>query len=933
MNKKLLRAAKGILSAALVMCFVKGKAHAQSTIVIAKKAQSEISPGVNFGFTSTIPAGSSFTLNDDPSFITMQDVGMGANNTVWAIAAPASSPGNGQVYYRPAGTTSWIAAPGAGTRIDVYNNGTTILVNAQGYMFIWTGSAFTATTATSIAALDIGISAGTVQSAYLLAGAGAAPGCQALWRWDGGGNYTGYANICGTRLDVAPDGTVYVLDESTATVKHVSISGGIATITETIPAPNMADITVAADGSVWAFGLNLCYRLSGTTWILDPNSTGSSAGPNYAGISAGSDGDTPIITANSKAGNALGTRGRLIQRREDGGWMNDHTVRSSGTGNSVIYNVAPGTYTITENPTSSSWDLIKINTAGGSVTTDIPSRTATVTIAAGETVHLEYVNYNIQSSVISNSCGTPYVETFGASGSGALSFAPTIYSPYHYNEIGAETYNLINNFQPLYYNTPGLDHTPGDTGGYFLNVNGGYGQDEVFRRRFSGLLPGAVYSLSLWATNITTGTGYVIPNLVFETRNLSGGLISSAFTGNIPFTSQNDWRQYSMAFTADASGTVDFIIRNNQQIAGVAGNDFAIDDITIGVGCDYGDAPDSYGTTITGNGPSHKVTDLLKLGATIDSNTDGIPTTDTKGDDDNGSSDEDGIASFPSISGGSSTTVTNYAVNVVVTNAIGTTANLCGWIDWNNNGTFDASEGVCTTVANNATTATLVWPTGSLAGPTGTTGVYARFRITTDVLTSGNSIGAAADGEVEDYFIPFEAPLPVTLVSFTAVKSEQVVVLNWTTTTETNSDHFEIQRSLDGKAWLALGNVNAKGESTVKQIYSYTDRQPEMPGEILYRLKMIDHDGTFTYSRMITVKFDGIELSAYPNPANDRVLVKNYSQVKKVAFYNTSGRLVFHAKEVSAQGIDVSKLSPGIYTIIFTQLNGTISTHKVAVTK
>lgn len=902
-----------------------------STIVISKKAQSEVSPGVDFGFTSNIPSGSAFTLNDDAAFIAMQDVGMGSNNTIWAIAAPPTAPDNGLVYYRPAGTTDWIAAPGAGTRIDVYPDGTPILINAQGHMFTWTGSSFLTTTAVTINAVDIGVSAGTVQSAYVLL-ANAGTDCSTLFRWDGGSAYTPFNNVCGTRLDVGPDGSVYVLDETTGVVKKVSVSGATATITDTYPAPGYRDITVAGDGSVWATDIAQCYRLSGTTWVLDPNSGGVEAGTNFAGITVGEDGDTPILTYNAKFNAPNSMRGRLIQRREDGGWMNDHAARATGHGNSIIFSVAPGTYTISENATPADWDLIKINSAGGSASTDIPTRTATVTVTAGQTAHLEFVNYNIQDSTISNSCGSPFIETFGASGSEAFSVTSSTYLPYHYNELGAETYRVVNNFEGLYGGAAAPDHTSGDVGGYFLHVDGGFGQDEVFRRRFSGLLPGASYTLSLWATNLTTAPGYVVPNLVLEARTTGGVLVAEKPTGDIPYTFQSDWRQYAMTFTADASGTVDFIIRNNQQTPGIYGNDFAIDDITIGVGCDYGDAPDSYSTLAASNGASHRVTSFLTLGNNIDTEDNGTPGSLAMDDDSTGIDDEDGIAAFPEIQGGSTTAITNYSVNVTAANTTGATANLCGWIDWNNNGTFEAGEGVCTTLAPGATSATLTWPSATLGGNTGSTGVYARFRLTTDPLTTGSVNGGAADGEVEDYFIEFEAPLPVTLVSFDAKKSEHNVLLSWTTTAETNSDRFEIQRSTNGRSWTAIGSLAAPGESQGKKEYTFTDELPS-EGENIYRLKMLDRDGTFAYSSLRSVSFNFGLVTVYPNPAHSKVTLRVSGEIRKLAVYNANGTSVLNADGPAGKTLDVSNLAAGIYTLSVQMRDGTVKTGKIAVTK
>ncbi|WP_229204034.1 GEVED domain-containing protein [Dyadobacter alkalitolerans] len=901
-----------------------------STIVIAKKAQSEVSPGVDFGFTSNIPSGAAFTLNDDPAFVSLQDVGTGNNNTVWAIAAPASGTGNGGVYYRPAGTSSWITAPGLGTRVDVDLNGTPILVNAQGFMYTWDGTSFIPTTAGTINVFDVGVSAGSIQPAYVLAVNNA--GCYTLFRWNGGSSYTGFPNICGSRLDVAPDGSIYVLSETAGQVYHVTVSGDVATIAETYPSQGFSDITVAADGSVWAVNSAQAYRLSGLAWAPDANSGGVFIGSNNGGISVGSDGDTPVLTYNAKAEGPTTMRGRLIQRREDGGWFNDHTVRLSGAGNSIVYNVAPGTYTISENAAPGSWELIKINTAGGAVSTNIPARTATVTVTAGQTAHVEFVNYNIQTSTISNSCGTPFVETFGASGSEAVSSIPSIYTPYHYNEYGAETHTVVNNFQALYYGTVAPDHTAGDVGGYFLNVNGGFGQDEVFRRRFSGLLPGASYSLSLWATNLTNAPGYVVPNLVLEARNLQGGLISAQSTGDIAFTTETDWRQYSMTFVADASGTVDFIIRNNQQVPGINGNDFAIDDITIGIGCDYGDAPDSYSTLTASNGPSHKVTSFLTMGSAIDAELEGTPAVQATGDNVTGLNDEDGISAFPVISGGTTTSVTNYTVNVATVNLTSSTANLCGWIDWNSNGVFEAGEGVCTTVAPATTSATLIWPSATLGGATGTTGVYARFRLTTDPLTTGSINGAAVDGEVEDYFIMFETAMPVTLARFTAAAEGGTVLLTWSTTVEIGSDRFEIERSADGKKWTAIGLVASHGDSKVIVDYAFTDSKP-LSGVNLYRLKMVDADETYSLSSIREVKIKGVITVAYPNPVSNRLLINGRDQVKLATMTNVSGIPVLSHNGIPAEGLDVRSLPTGIYTLSLTLFDGTISTHKIAVTR
>lgn len=89
---------------------------------------------------------------------------------------------------------------------------------------------------------------------------------------------------------------------------------------------------------------------------------------------------------------------------------------------------------------------------------------------------------------------------------------------------------------------------------------------------------------------------------------------------------------------------------------------------------------------------------------------------------------------------------------------------------------------------------------------------------------------------------------------------------SWTTTAESNSDRFEIERSLNGKQWEKIGTVEAQGESAATIDYSFKDATPA-GADNYYRLKMIDKDLTFTYSGVRSVSFDGnLSLALYPNP-------------------------------------------------------------------
>jgi hypothetical protein len=169
--------------------------------------------------------------------------------------------------------------------------------------------------------------------------------------------------------------------------------------------------------------------------------------------------------------------------------------------------------------------------------------------------------------------------------------------------------------------------------------------------------------------------------------------------------------------------------------------------------------------------------------------------------------------------------------------------------------------------------------------------------------------------------------LPVTLVSFIAKKENQAALLQWATSSETNSAFFEIQRSENGKDWHALGQVAAGGESKALLHYVFTDSNPisggSSKGENLYRLKMIDTDGTFAYSMIRSLWFEGLsEIALFPNPAVDMVQIKvaDWGKVERVKVVNAAGKTVYESVSsqldyISFNGIKVKDFPVGLYFV------------------
>jgi hypothetical protein len=81
------------------------------------------------------------------------------------------------------------------------------------------------------------------------------------------------------------------------------------------------------------------------------------------------------------------------------------------------------------------------------------------------------------------------------------------------------------------------------------------------------------------------------------------------------------------------------------------------------------------------------------------------------------------------------------------------------------------------------------------------------------------------------------------------------VLINWKTSTEINSNYFEVEKSDNGQIFYSIAKIAAAGNTSSSQSYSFTDSKPSYyERSIFYRLKMVDKDGTLKYSKVIDVK-------------------------------------------------------------------------------
>ncbi|WP_342088401.1 T9SS type A sorting domain-containing protein [Dyadobacter sp. OTU695] len=159
-----------------------------------------------------------------------------------------------------------------------------------------------------------------------------------------------------------------------------------------------------------------------------------------------------------------------------------------------------------------------------------------------------------------------------------------------------------------------------------------------------------------------------------------------------------------------------------------------------------------------------------------------------------------------------------------------------------------------------------------------------------------------------------EPPLPVALISFDGKSENNQTKLTWKTTSETNNKGFEIERSVDARAFETIGFVDGNGDSKEVNTYYFTDLNPLTNS--YYRLKQLDHDGKFEYSKVIAVKSGNANVCVYPNPAQEYLIVSGIGNAQMVSILDQTGRVVMKRQVAEKQRIGISKLTTGVYTVM-----------------
>jgi len=165
--------------------------------------------------------------------------------------------------------------------------------------------------------------------------------------------------------------------------------------------------------------------------------------------------------------------------------------------------------------------------------------------------------------------------------------------------------------------------------------------------------------------------------------------------------------------------------------------------------------------------------------------------------------------------------------------------------------------------------------------------------------------------------------LPVDLTKFTAVLRRNEVVLNWTVENAQGFSHFVIERSVNGNAYQAVGKVQWTANENQ---YQFKDHVTGIAGKILYRLKMVDLNNTFKYSRVNSVEVMHNGVKIYPNPVTDKIsfsIDKPFIGYSTATIYNGFGQVVQTKTLAPAQmnfDIPIQHLPQGKYILKLTSV-------------
>jgi hypothetical protein len=163
--------------------------------------------------------------------------------------------------------------------------------------------------------------------------------------------------------------------------------------------------------------------------------------------------------------------------------------------------------------------------------------------------------------------------------------------------------------------------------------------------------------------------------------------------------------------------------------------------------------------------------------------------------------------------------------------------------------------------------------------------------------------------------------LPVTVIDFSGKYQNNAVALNWKTESEINTKYYTVEKRYGQSPFAPLRTIAATGFSQQVKTYSYLDKEP-LSDPTYYRLKIVDTDGAFTYSKTISVTLPhSVDVSLFPNPVKNQLLIRMPGLTGDgfARIIDANGAVV---KELTYKGwarkltLNTMGLPAGVYTIV-----------------
>jgi hypothetical protein len=262
--------------------------------------------------------------------------------------------------------------------------------------------------------------------------------------------------------------------------------------------------------------------------------------------------------------------------------------------------------------------------------------------------------------------------------------------------------------------------------------------------------------------------------------------------------------------------------------------------------------------------------------------------------------------------------------------------------NWTQNGIIgsgaDAFRGLTAVITGSTVTLYAVRTANQIVTLTDASGYNAAFGGTPTLLISAGSNTFLRGISLSPAFVA----LPVKLIMFNAEKVHNDVVINWIVSEETNFSHYELERSTDGNTFEKAGRVESLWQNN-QTAYTYRDSsiisRVNVP-VILYRLKMVDKDGRYAYSRIAVVRREGetkLSFKVFPNPSQGDLFL-HFSlptfSVVDLQIVNSVGSVLFTKQIALPAGESILSNSiltahaPGLY-MIRTVIDGRVTSAKI----